>query len=177
MPNRCGRRDQQFDRHSLDGHPERPPLRALDHRHDLGQRREPIEHTRRLVCRADDAQVLAQVTSPPDVPRRLAAQRRRDALHQIGRAVEQQTLPGSRVGLAVERLQQPRLGLGADPGDIAQAAGGRRFAELLGGTNVQRSRQLDRAVRGQTQVAPEPHQVGRELTLELGQLRDLTRLQ
>ncbi|MEO6858724.1 MAG: hypothetical protein ABI323_09070 [Solirubrobacteraceae bacterium] len=53
-----------------------------------------------------------------------------------------------------------RLGLGADPGDVAQAACGRRLAELLGGVHVQRSRQLDRAIGGQAEVATEPHEVG-----------------
>jgi hypothetical protein len=74
--------------------------------------------------------------------------------------------------LARQRLEQPRLGLRADPGRGLQAARERGFAQLVGAANAERPRQLQGAARAQAEVAPEPDEVRRELTLEFGELRD-----
>ncbi|MEO6858725.1 MAG: hypothetical protein ABI323_09075 [Solirubrobacteraceae bacterium] len=97
--------EEQLDRHPLDGHPESAPVLPLNHRHDLWQLAEPVERAGGLLRPANDAQVLAQVASPAHVPGGLSAERRRDALHQIGRPVEQQALPGPGLRLSAERLQ------------------------------------------------------------------------
>ena len=66
---------------------------------------------------------------------------------------------------------------GPTPGTVAQAPGRGRLAELLRRAHAERPRDLDRAPGGQPEVAAEPDQPGRELALELGQLRDLPGLQ
>ena len=133
------------------------------------------EQGARIRRRADHRELLARVAPAPHVARRLAAERRRDAADQLPGAVEQQPAPRPRLGLAGERLEQPRLGLRPDPGHAAQPARGRRLAQLVGGAHAERPRQLHRAPRAEPQVAAEADEVGRELALELRQLGDLAR--
>ena len=110
-------------------------------------------------------------TSPAD----LAAERRRDAAHELPGAVEQQPALRARLGLAGERLEQPRLGLRPDAGHGPQPPGGRRLAQLVGRADAERPRDLDRALRAEPEVAAEADEAGRELALELGQLGDRRR--
>ncbi len=83
---------------------------------------------------------------------------------------------GCGLGLAAERLEQPRLGLRPDTRHGPQPARGRSLAELVGGAHAERPRELDRALRPQAEIAAEPDEVRRELALELRQLGDVARL-
>ena len=154
---RAGRADQrgpeplglggdELDRHPLDRDPDRAPVAALEQRDDLRQRGEAIEHRLGLGRGADDRQPLARVAPAADVARGLAAERDRDRADQLAGAVEQKSLPGSRLLLARERLEQQRLGLGADPGHVAQPPRRGGLAELVGGAHAERPRELDRAL-------------------------------
>ena len=166
----------ELDRHALDRHPHRAPLALLDHRDDLGQRGEARQHGARIRRGADDRQLLAGVAPPAHIAGRLAVERGRDAPDELPGAVEQQPAPRPRLGLAGERLEQPRLGLRPDPRHGPQPARGRRLAKLVGGADAERPRELDRALRAEPEVAAEADEIGRELALELCQLGDLARL-
>ncbi len=96
-----------------------------------------------------------------------------NAAKELPGPVQQQPLAGPRFLFAGERLEEPRLGLRSDPGDVAQPAfrGGR--AELLGRADAERPRQLHGAPRAEPQVATEAHEIGCQLPFELGELGDL----
>jgi hypothetical protein len=175
-PEPGGLRNDEFDRHALDRHPDRAPFAPLHDRHYLRQLREAGQHRARIGGGADDRQQLAGVAPPPHVAGRLAIEGGGDASHELPGAVEQQAAPRARLGLAAERLDQPRLGLRPDSGDAPQPAGGRRLAQLVGGADSERSRYLDRAFSAQAEIAAHADQIGGELTLELRQLGDPARL-
>ncbi len=75
-----------------------------------------------------------------------------------------------------ERLEELRLGLRPDARHRPQSPGGRRLAKLIGGVDVERPGELDRALRPEPEVTAEADEVGRELALELRLLGDLARL-
>ena len=87
-------------------------------------------------------------------------------------AVDQQPLPRPRLLGAGERLEQARLRAGPDAARGLQAAGERRVAELARRPHLERTSDLQRPLRGQSQVATEADEVRSELALELGQLGD-----
>ena len=171
-----GRGDDELDRDALDGHADGAPLVLLEQRDDLGQRGEARQERLGLIRRGDDREPLAGVAPAADVARRLAAERRRDRGHELAREVQHQRPLWPRLRVAGERVEELRLELRADAGHAAQPPGGRRLAQLLGGPDVERLRDLDRAPRGQPEVAAEPDQPGRQLALELGELRDVAGL-
>ena len=175
-PERPGCGDDELDRHAVDRHPDRAPLRLVDHGDDLGQRREALQHRRRVRPRADDGQQLARVAPAAHVAGRLPAEGRCDGAHELPPAVEQHCALRSRLGLARERFEEPRLGLRSDAADRLQAPRGRRLAQLVGCPDVERLRDLDRALRAEPEVAAEADERRSELALELGQLRDRARL-
>jgi hypothetical protein len=115
---------------------------------------------------------LAKVAPAPRIASDLAAEGVGDAAGELAGAVEQKPLATARLVLARQRLEQPRLRLRTDPRRRLQPARERGLAQLLGAANAERPRQLQRATRAQTEVAPEPDEVRRELTLKLGELRD-----
>ena len=171
-PETLRRGGHELDRHAVDGHADGAPLVPLDHRDDLRQRGEALEHGAGIRRGADDGQPLVRVAPAPHVAGRLAVERRRDAADELQRAVEQEPAPRSRHGFAGQRLEQPRLGLRPDPRHGAQAARGGRLAQLGGRPDAERPRELDRALRAQAEVAAQADQLGRELALELRQLGD-----
>ncbi len=77
-----------------------------------------------------------------------------------------------RLGLA-QPLEQLRLGLRADAGDIAEPARLRSGPKLVGRVHVQCARDLQRALGRKTEEAAKADQVRRQLALELLDLRDL----
>ena len=115
--------DDELERHALDRDPHGAPLVLLDHRDDLRQRGEAGQHGRRIRRSADDRQQLAGVAPPPHVAGHLAVQGSRDAADELPGAVEQEPAPGSRLGLAGERLEEPRLGLRPDTRHAPQPPG------------------------------------------------------
>src|SRR5256885_4853789 len=85
-------------------------------------------------------------------------------------------MPSSACKITAERVQEPRLGLRPDAGNAAQPARRRRLAKLVDRAHAERASELERTLRAETEVATEADQIGRELTLELGQLGDGARL-
>ena len=120
-----------------------------------------------------DREPLARVAPPPHVAGHLAAEELRDPADELPRLVEQQPALRPRLGLARERLEDPRLVLRADPGHGPQPAGGRGGAELLGGADAERAGDVDRPPGAEPEIAPEPHQARGEVALQLGELGDL----
>ncbi len=104
---------------------------------------------------ADHGQLLARVAPAAHIAGRLPVERGRDRAHELPGAVEQQCALRSRLGLAGESLEEPRLGLRADAADGPQAAGRCRLAQLVGRPDAERSRDLDRALRAEPEVAAE----------------------
>ena len=100
----------------------------------------------------------------------------RDRADEFAGAVDQQPLPRPRLLRAGERFEQARLRARPDAARGLQAAGERRVAELARRPHVERTGDLQRPLRGQSEVAAEPDEVRRELALELGQLGDRARL-
>src|SRR4029453_9633318 len=100
----------------------------------------------------------------------------RDASHELPGAVEQQATQRSGLGLASERLEEPRLGLLPDPRNGPQPTRRRRLAKLVGGTDAEGPSELHRALRPQPQVAPQADEIRRDLALQLRQLGDRARL-
>ena len=175
-PEPLGLGDHELDRHALDRHSHRAPLALLRDRDDLGQRGEARQHRGRIGRSADDRQLLAGVAPPANVAGRLAVERGRDASHELPRAVEQEPAPRPRLALAIERLQEPRLGLRPDARHGPQPACGRRLAELVGGADPERPSELHRALRAEPEVAAEADEIRGHLALELRQLGDLAGL-
>ncbi len=122
---------------------------------------------------AHDRELPTRVTEAAHVPGGLTAERAGDRVDELPGAVEHQS--GPRLGLRVagELITQLGLDLRPDPGDIAQLAGRGRLAQLVCRADVQRPRNLHRALRAQPEVAAESDQIGRQLALELLQLGDL----
>jgi hypothetical protein len=137
----------ELDGHALDGDADRPPLGLVDHRDNLGQRREAREHVFGVGRRADHRQLLARVAPATHIAGPLAAKRGRYAAHQLPGARQEKAPLRSWLASAGERLEKPRLRLWADAGSACEPAGRRRLAKLLGGSYVERPRQLDRAFR------------------------------
>ena len=135
------------------------------------------EHRGGVGGRADDREPLAGVAPAARVAGRLPAERRRDPERQLASGREQDAALRRRLLGRHQRGQDLRLDLRPDPGHGPQPPGRGRLAELLRGADAERPRDLDRALRGQPQVAAEPDQAGRQLALELGELRDLAGLQ
>ena len=100
----------------------------------------------------------------------------RDAADKLPGAVEQKSLPRSRLGFAGEGVDEQRLGLRTDSRHRPQPALGGRLAQLVGGADVQGPSELDRAPGAESEVAPEADEIRRELALELLQLADLAGL-
>ena len=115
VPKRSGSATTQLDRHALDGHPDRAPLALLDHRDDLRQRGEarrapapgPARRRRPRAARSASRQRRASPAGSPPSAAAIAAD-------ELPRPVEQQPARRPRLGLARERLEQPRLGLRPD---------------------------------------------------------------
>ena len=70
VPRDCRRRNDELDRHALDGDADRAALVALDDRDDLRKGLEGIEHRLGLVRGHDDGEVLARVLPAPRDRRR-----------------------------------------------------------------------------------------------------------
>ena len=121
----------QLERYALDRQPDRSTVASLEQRDDLRQRGEAREHgrgRRRGARRPTDARHASRQrrTSPAAVPPSAL----RNAVDELHRAIEQESLARPRLAVAGERLEQPRLGLGPDPGHGRAAAVGRRVAQL-----------------------------------------------
>jgi hypothetical protein len=166
------RRHDELDRDALDRDPDGPVVLAVDHRNDLRQRGEACGG----VGRADHGEPFAGIAPATDVAGRRAVDGRRDAVDQVARAVEQQPARRLRRGPAGQRLEQPSLGLGPDAGDAPQPPRRRGLAQFLRRPDPERARDVDRAPRGQPEVAAEADEAGRQLALELGQLGDVAGL-
>jgi hypothetical protein len=175
-PEPLRRGGDELDRHALDRHPDRAPLGLLQHRDDPGQRGKARQHPRRIRRGADHRKLLAGVAPAPHVAGRLAADGARHACDQLPGAVQQQAASRSRLALARERVEQPRLALGPDPRHAPQPPGRRRLAQLAGRPHAERPRDLERAPRPEPEVAAEADELGRELALELREPGDLAGL-
>src|SRR5204862_4947345 len=90
----------ELDRHALDRDADGTPLAPLDHGDDLGQPGEPREHRTWIRRGARHREQLARVLPPPYVAGRLAVEGSRDAADKLPGAVEQKSLPRSRLGFA-----------------------------------------------------------------------------
>ena len=82
----------------------------------------------------------------------------------------------ARLRLPRERFEQLGLDLRADAGHGRQAPGRCRLAELLRGAHAERAGDLDRPLGPEPEIATEPDEAGRQLALELGELRDVAGL-
>ena len=152
-------------------------IAPLEYGDDLWERREPLEHRLRMRCGTDDRESMAGVTTAADVPGRLGLERVRDRADQVPCAVQPQASGEAGFGLTGERRDDLGLGLRADARHLAQAPGGRGLPQLVRGPHPERAGDVDRARGAQPEVAAEPDEAGDELTLELGELGDLSRLQ
>ena len=146
---------------------------ADDQRDDVRQRREPVQHGARVGGGAHDRELLARVAPAPRVARDLAAEDVRDAAGQLAGVVEQQALARARLAPHAPSASSSRASVfGPIPGarcSLPASAASRSSSAVR--TSSARASSTD-AARAQAQVPPEPDEVGRELTLELGQLRD-----
>src|SRR5207248_1087698 len=125
--------------------------------------------------RTDDREPVAGVTPAPRVTGGLGLEGARDAAEELSGAGEPQSARRSGLGLPGQRRHDLRLDLRADPGHLAEAARGGGLPQLAGGADVERPGDVDRAPGAQPQVAGEADQVGYQVALELGELRDLPR--
>jgi hypothetical protein len=114
--------------------------------------------------------LLAGVAPAAHVAGRDAVEQGGDPSDQLAGPVEEQSAPGTRLLGAAERLQYPRLGLRSDAGRGPQSPGGRGLAQLLGRTDPERPRDLDRALGAQPEIAAEADELGGQLALELLEL-------
>ena len=105
VPKRPGSASHHLDRHAFDRHAHRPPLLALEDRDDLPQRLEALEHVRRLLRRADDGEVLAQIAHSPRIAGRLAAERLREPGFERQSLPQRHPAPRRRLS-ALQRLEQ-----------------------------------------------------------------------
>src|SRR5439155_25430825 len=111
----------------------------------------------------DDRQVVAHIAPAPHVAGDLAAQGGRDSSALLAGPVQQKPAPGTGLALAGERVEQLHFGLRPDSGNASQSTGGCGLPELVGGPDAERSRQLDRSLGAQPEVAAEADEIGREL--------------
>src|ERR1700739_3211680 len=122
----------------------------------------------------DDVQLVARVAPAPHVAGGLRVERARDPADELPGPVEPDALGHAGVGLARERRHDLRLALRADPGNVAQTAGGGRPTPLRRWA-VERASDVEHAPGAQTQVTAEADEVGHELALELCEPRDRSR--
>src|SRR5215211_118385 len=164
-----GRRigDNDLEWYALHRHSHRPPLLPVRERDDLRQRDEALQHRGRIPRRTDHRQDLARVAPPPHVTCDLAAESGGDTSDQVPGAVKKETAPGTRLALAPERIEQARLGLRPDPWRGSQAPRGRGLAKLVRSADIEGACKLKRALCPEPEVAAEPDEIWRELTLEL----------
>jgi hypothetical protein len=99
----------------------------------------------------------------------------RDGPDEFAGAVKQEPLPSPRLLRAGERFEKARLRSWSDAARGPQAAGERGIAQFARRPDVERTGELQRPLRGQSEVAAEADEVRRELPLELGELGDRAR--
>ena len=170
-----GCRNRELQRNALDRDAERAALVPLHDGDDRRQRGEALEHRDRISRSDDDAELVGEVLPAARVAGRLAVERDSGRLDERTCAVQQQS--GTRpAAVARETRQDVPLGLRADSGNLAEAAGLRRRAELVHGAHAERAADLDEALRPDPEEPAEPDQLRLDLALELVQLRDRPRL-
>ena len=171
------RRRDDLDRHAVDGDADGAVVLPLDHRDDLGQRREPVEHGVRSVGRHDDREPLRRVAPAARVAGDLAAERVRDRACERPGAVE-------RAARAAAVAARPRASparifssvFGPIPGSERQASGLGCGAQLVDGADAEAATDLGHPRRPDADQPPEPDELRRQLGLELAQLGDLAGL-
>ena len=166
----------ELDRRPVDRHAHGPATVLLDHGDDLRQLGEARQDGCRLRRGADHRELLGVVAPATHIAGRLAAERGRDASHELAAAREADPALRPLIGLARERVEELRLGLRPDPRHGPQPAGRRRCAQLVCRVDVQCARDLDRAPRPEPEIATQSDETRRELALELRELGDLARL-
>src|SRR5581483_9644328 len=112
-------------------------------------------HRPGIIGPADDAERLAGVAPAAHVARDLSVERRRDTANEFTCPVDQQPLARAWLVAPGQRLDQARLGLGADAGDVAQAPLRRGLAELRGAPDAEVPGELDGALGAEAEVAAE----------------------
>src|SRR5207248_1107754 len=105
----------------------------------------------------------------------LAAERVRDPSDELPGPVQEQAAARRRAR-SLERVPDLRLGRRADPRHLAETAGRRSLAQLLGGADTERAPEVGHALRPEAGQAPEPDELGLHLALELVDLGQAARL-
>ena len=169
-------RHDELDRHALDRDAERPPRLALHDRHDLRAGLELLQHRLRLFGRHHHREPLRGIQPAARISGGNAAERLGDRLDQRTAPMEQQRPRRRLARLPRQRLEQLPLRLRPDPRHLPKAALARCLAQLLECPHAEHSPDLEHPLDRDAEEAAEPRQLGRDVALELLQLRDLAGL-
>jgi len=161
-------RKHEPDREAVGRHAGRAAGMLLDHGHDLRRGGEALAGRGGIARDGDYDEGVRCVHAAADVARDLPADRVGDALEELAASVQEEA--ASLAGRALEPRPKSLGRLRPDPGRVPDRPVLDRAGELGGRADAEGARRVERALRGQAEVAAVTDHLGRDRPLELLEL-------